>query len=88
MKEQDIQRKIIKFLESRGVWCCKVITATRAGIPDIICCIDSKLVAIEAKRHGGHPTALQQYELEKIVKAGGVGIVAHSVEEVREKLGI
>jgi len=33
--EQDIQRKIIKYLEAKGAYVVKVISASKSGVPDI-----------------------------------------------------
>lgn len=44
----------------------------RQGIPDVICCIQGRFVAIECKANGGVPTELQNREAEKIRKGGGL----------------
>jgi len=43
----------------------------RAGIPDIVCCINGHFVAIECKAGKGKTTALQYRELIAIHMAGG-----------------
>lgn len=47
----------------------------RAGIPDIICCVNGFFLAIECKAGKGTTTALQDRELDRIRKAGGAAIV-------------
>lgn len=47
----------------------------RQGIPDVICCIQGKFLAIECKANGGVPTELQNREAFKIQKAGGVTLL-------------
>ena len=47
----------------------------RAGIPDIICCVKGKFLAIECKAGKGTTTALQERELAAIRAVGGVALV-------------
>jgi len=48
----------------------------RAGIPDIIGCMDGHFIAIECKAGNGTTTALQDKELGAIFSAGGTTFVA------------
>lgn len=58
-----------------------------AGTPDILACVNGVFVAIEVKKpKGGVVSALQKSKLKKIRKAGGVSMVAKSLEEVKEVL--
>jgi len=56
----------------------------RTGVPDIICCVNGKFLAIECKAGKGKTTPLQDRELEHIRMAGGVALVVNenNVEEV------
>lgn len=58
----------------------------KAGVPDIIACLNGRFVGIEVKRPGGVISPLQQYNIDEIHKSGGVAFVAYSVEDVREQL--
>ena len=60
----------------------------RQGIPDIICCMDGKFVAIECKAGKGQLTELQGRELNKILNAGGLTYVARedNLTELKELL--
>jgi hypothetical protein len=42
------------------------------------------MFGIEVKQPGKNPTALQKKRLQQIESAGGCGIVAHSVDDVRK----
>ena len=48
----------------------------RAGIPDIIACMDGHFVAIECKAGKGKTTALQDRELNAILNHGGTVFIA------------
>ena len=45
-----------------------------AGVPDFICNVNGKFLAIEAKAGRGQLTALQIRNLERINVEGGVGL--------------
>lgn len=47
----------------------------RQGIPDVICCIQGKFVAIECKAGKGTTTQLQDRELANIRSAGGMTFI-------------
>lgn len=49
---------------------------TRAGVPDIVACLNSTFVGIECKAGKNKCTKLQELELEKIQQAGGKTFVA------------
>jgi Holliday junction resolvase len=57
----------------------------KAGVPDIIACLNGRFVGIEVKRPGGIVSPLQQYNIDEIHRSGGVAFVAYSVEDVREQ---
>lgn len=84
MKESDIQRKIIRYIDSIGGYCLKVIQASKAGVPDVVACVDGRFFGIEVKMPKGRVSQLQEYNLKKINESGGVGVVARSVEDVKD----
>lgn len=86
MKEQEIQSKIIKYIQASGGYVVKVITASKAGVPDIIACIDGKFYGFEVKTVKGKPSPLQLTNIAMIEAAGGVGAVVRSAAEVMEIL--
>jgi Holliday junction resolvase len=60
----------------------------RAGIPDIVGCMDGHFIAIECKAGKGKTTALQDRELNMILNAGGTVFIAreHNLDELRQLL--
>ena len=86
MREQDIQRKIIKWLESEGAYVVKVVSATKAGVPDIICCYKSRFIAIEVKtpKTKNNVSQLQRYNLDKVLLAQGYSLVAWELQQVKD----
>lgn len=88
MTEQQIQRKIIKYLDEKGAYVVKVISATKAGVPDILCCYKGKFIGIEVKTPTTrkNTSALQDYNLNKIKSSGGLSLVAWNVPMIEEVL--
>lgn len=54
------------------------------GLADIVACVRGQFCTIECKRPGEVPAKLQEYHGDKVQAAGGLHLVAHSVEEVQE----
>ena len=85
MKEQDIQRKIIKYLESVGAYVVKLVASNKSGTPDILACYRGIFLAIEVKRPETktNVSELQEYNIKKIKEAGGIAIVSWDLDAVK-----
>ena len=59
----------------------------RAGIPDIVCCVNGRFLSIECKAGKGRTTALQDRELQRINDAGGTALVIYDNAEDFVMLG-
>ena len=86
MREQPIQTKIIEYLTSNGGYAVKVVQATKAGVPDVVCCLHGKFIAIEVKKPKLNASPLQDYNVKRVEAAGGIAFVAHSLDEVKQEL--
>jgi Holliday junction resolvase len=53
------------------------------GIPDLLCCYHGRFCGIEVKMPGEEPSKAQQYQLDKIRRAGGIAFVAYSLDDVK-----
>jgi len=84
--EQQIQKKITTYLEKRGCYVVKVVSATKAGVPDILGCYEGVFFGIEVKtpKTRNNVSKLQEYNLDKIREADGHSLVAWNVEQVEE----
>lgn len=89
-EEKQFENKIRKFLDSIDAWHDKRWGGglARAGIPDLICCINGRFVAIEVKASNGIPSPLQIRCLNNITCAGGYAVVVYpeDFEELKENL--
>ena len=75
--EGKVKAKVKKVLDVYEVYyfCPATGGYGRSGIPDFVCCYKGKFIAIECKAGKGKTTALQDRELDRIQKSGGVAIV-------------
>ena len=75
--EGRVKRKAVAELQKLGMYIFFPATGGfgRSGVPDIVCCYKGKFIGIECKANGNKPTALQQSNLEEIVRNGGIAIV-------------
>lgn len=49
----------------------------KAGIPDLICCINGIYFEIELKASNGKPTELQRYNIKLTNEANGIGMILY-----------
>ncbi len=84
--EAKVKAAVKKWLQAEAAWFFMPVSNGMGtmGIPDFICCIAGKFVAIECKAPGkrGATTALQDYQIAAIHKAGGAAIVVDDVAQL------
>ena len=75
--EGKVKDKVVAILKREGVYYFFPAThgMGRSGVPDIICCVAGRFLAIECKAGSGKTTALQDREIDAIRTAGGWAIV-------------
>lgn len=86
--EAALQRSIIVALEAAGCYVVNVVVAGRKGTPDLLVCHEGRFIALEVKRLGQKPTAIQRVELARVAAHGGTAAVVHSVDEARAALEV
>ena len=72
--EAKVKAHIKKILQLHGVYYAMPMGTGygNSGVPDFLCCLNGKFLAVEAKANGGLVTALQQKNLGDIQEAGGL----------------
>lgn len=72
-EEKNFENKVKKYLNDKGCYWVKYFGCayTRSGVPDLLCCIKGKFVALECKSSKGKLSELQKHEIEKIKRSGG-----------------
>jgi len=88
MKEQEIQSKIIKYIQAKGGYVVKIVTASKAGVPDILACIEGVFYGFEVKTETGRPSPLQLENIAMIKNAGGKSGIVRSVSDVVKVLDL
>ena len=95
--EKEIQTAILQYLRSKHIFCFRNNTGVAitdhghysygsVGSPDIIAVIDGKFIGIEVKSKKGKQSHLQKRWQEELEKAGGMYILARSIDDVMNKL--
>ena len=81
MLESKLQLKILKHLDTNPfMFTVKIITANRAGVPDILLCYKGKFIALELKQQNKPLSALQAIKFKQITRAGGIAVRIDSWE--------
>ena len=89
MTEAEITRSILRYLKDCGAFCYKHWAGPmgRRGVSDIIGCLPGgRFFALEIKTEKGRVSQFQEQFIQDVNKSGGLGFVARSVQEVRERL--
>lgn len=86
MKEKNIVNAIMHALRQARVYVIKMHGSAYQipGLPDLWCVVDGKLTCLEVKQEGEKPTRRQEFEIEKLRKAGATVAVVRSVEEATD----
>lgn len=84
MREKSIENKIKRYLKLKGAYYFKHHgnQFSQVGVPDIIACYKGHFIGIEVKNETGKTSPLQDINLQMIKDAGGISLVARSVEDV------
>ena len=75
--EAKIKKRIRDVLDKHNIYYAMPIGTGygNSGVPDFLCCVEGKFLAIEAKAGDNKPTALQLKNLKSIQEGGGVTMV-------------
>lgn len=101
MLESKIQLKILKHLQAKGVYCWRNNNGAlwdpklriyrnnplmKPGIADIIAVHNGRHIEIECKTAVGRQSPAQKIHQKRIEQAGGIYILARSIEDVDKVL--
>lgn len=77
--EGKVKADVVKMLHKYGAYYFFPATHGygRAGVPDIVCCLKGKFIAIECKAGSNKTTALQDREINRIRAAEGRAMVVN-----------
>ena len=85
MNETKLTIKVKRMIKKEypNAWVYKTSDRFTGGIPDLLICLDGRLIAIELKYNKNTASKIQTVVIKKIRRAGGVAEVCWSVEEVK-----
>ena len=77
--EKQFEQKVKAFLASQECWVLKTWSngVQREGVPDLLVCCNGYFMAVELKAEHGHPSPLQEWNIQQIRKAEGIAIVLY-----------
>lgn len=78
--EKNFENRVKKFLKEHGAWFIKYwggAAFTKAGVPDLLCCVNGRFIAVELKAPTGKATELQLHTLKEIDSSGGYAILLY-----------
>jgi len=87
MSETGLKNEVKAYLRKtygKKCWFYKTNDRFRVGIPDLLLCLEGRLIAIELKFGNNKATPMQLKTLRDIKKSGGLTGVCWSLEEVKE----
>lgn len=79
-------KTLLDILYRRGVTSLRISDRYTAGIPDILCCVQGKFVAIELKDESGTASPQQELTIARIIKNGGHARVCRNLYEIVDLL--
>jgi hypothetical protein len=81
MLERDIEKALVKRVESLGGLCEKFTSPNRRGVPDrIVTLPGGKIIFVELKAPGARPTKLQKRDHERRIALGCTVLVIDNIE--------
>ena len=86
--ESRIKKEIKEYIKTIGGFWSTVQGGpySKPGDPDLVCCIKGRYVGIEVKTATGKLSEIQKIRADEIKCAGGIWILARSVEDVQNEL--
>ena len=75
--EAKVKAKIKAILKAHNIYYVMPIGTGygNSGVPDFLCCVNGKFLAIEAKAGKGQATALQLKNLQLVDASGGYSLI-------------
>lgn len=87
-QEKQFENKIKKYLKEHGYYYFKFwgTAYTKAGVPDLIACVNGRFVGIEVKAENGRPSEIQLENIRQIRDNNGYAVVVYPEQFEQLKL--
>lgn len=84
--EGKVKDAVKALLKRHGIWYCMPMGTGfgASGVPDFICCIEGRFLAVETKAPGrrANTTSMQDEQIAGIHKSGGAAVVIDDVSQL------
>lgn len=80
MTETQFKQEVQEYLNENNIYHIKYWGGgrfTKAGVPDLLCCINGRFVAVELKVNDNKASMLQEFNIKKIKMSGGIGMILY-----------
>jgi hypothetical protein len=82
-KEADLEKKLTRWAKDNGILTYKFVSPAKRGVPDRIFIRNGKVVFLELKAPGEHPTPLQMRELGVLLNAGATAAWVDDLQDAK-----
>ena len=82
MSESAFNKTAQKLVEEHGGYIVKTIVNNKAGVADMLACINGRFCAMEGKLPYNKMSALQLAHHRKVIQAGGISACIKSLDDV------
>ena len=83
MRESELQGRCLRHLQALGLYARKIISANKAGTPDVLACIRGLFVGFEFKSTSGRQSEVQKFNEREIKRNGGIYMVIRDQDEFK-----
>jgi len=80
--EQQFNKKVQDLVTSRGGYIIKTISTNKAGVADMLACINGRFVALEGKLEYNKMSSLQIAHHNQVIQAGGLSACVKTLDDV------
>ncbi len=82
MKETEFNKKVQELVEAHGGYIVKTIVSNKAGVHDMLACINGRFCSLEGKLAYNRMSKLQVAHRNKVILAGGLSAPVKTLEDV------
>lgn len=83
MRESAIEKALKKWTDERGILNYKFVSPSHRGVPDRLFIRNGRCAFVEFKAPGQKITALQQFEIDRLRRAGAFATWSSGLEEAK-----
>lgn len=84
MNGSDLTKKVIERIEELGGVAFNIVTAGKAGTPDVLAVLNGNFYGLEVKGDGDKESEAQTLVILKIIKAGGKARYVRSLDDLED----